>query len=78
MWKAVGCRECRNTGYRGRKGIFELLVMTDDIRELVLERASSGKIKNKAVDNGLILLREDGWAKVHSGMTTIEEESEMN
>ncbi len=73
VWKAVGCCECRNSGYRGRKGIFELLVMTDDIRELVLERASAGKIKNKAVSDGLILLREDGWNKVHSGMTTIEE-----
>lgn len=73
IYRAVGCRECRNTGYAGRKGIYELLVMDDDVRELVLERASSGKIKNKALEHGLILLRDDGWLKVRSGLTTIEE-----
>lgn len=73
VWKAVGCRECRNSGFRGRKGIFELLVMTDDVRELVLERASAGKIKNLAVKNGLVLLRDDGWNKVRNGTTTMEE-----
>ena len=72
-YRPVGCRECRNTGYAGRKGIFELMVMDDDIRELVLQRSSSGKIKNLAVKHGLILLRDDGWNKVRAGITTISE-----
>ncbi|HWM29729.1 MAG TPA: ATPase, T2SS/T4P/T4SS family [Woeseiaceae bacterium] len=73
FFKAVGCRECRNTGFQGRKGIFELLVMNDEVRELVLERSSAGKIKNKGLEHGLILLRDDGWNKVRKGVTTLEE-----
>lgn len=73
VFHAPGCRECRNTGFAGRKGLFELMVLNDDIRELVLQRSSSGKIKNKAVETGLILLRDDGWAKVHQGITTLNE-----
>jgi len=73
IYRPAGCRECRNTGYAGRKGIFELMVMDDDIRELVLQRVSSSKIKNLAVDHGLVLLRDDGWSKVRQGITTINE-----
>jgi general secretion pathway protein E/type IV pilus assembly protein PilB len=73
IYRPVGCRECRNTGYAGRKGIFELMVMDDDVRELVLQRSSSGKIGNLAVKHGLILLRDDGWNKVRAGITTIGE-----
>ncbi|HVP12990.1 MAG TPA: type II secretion system ATPase GspE [Phycisphaerae bacterium] len=73
IYRPVGCRECRNTGFAGRKGIFELMLMDDDIRELVLQRSSSGKIKNLAVSHGLILLRDDGWNKVRRGITTISE-----
>ncbi len=73
IYRPVGCRECRNTGYSGRKGIFELMLMDDDVRELVLQRSSSGKIKNLAVKHGLILLRDDGWNKVRAGITTISE-----
>ncbi len=73
VYRNVGCRECRNTGFSGRKGIFELMVLDDDIRELILQRSSSGKIKNAAVKNGLILLRDDGWNKVRAGITTLSE-----
>ncbi len=73
VFRNVGCRECRNTGFSGRKGIFELMVLDDDIRELILQRSSSGKIKNAAVKNGLILLRDDGWNKVRAGITTLGE-----
>jgi len=73
VFRAKGCRECRNTGYSGRKGLFELMVLNDDIRDLILQRTSAGKIKNKALESGLILLREDGWSKVKRGMTTISE-----
>ena len=73
VYKGRGCRECRNSGYKGRKGLFELLVMDDDIRELILERSSSGKIKKKALEHGMIVLRDDGWQKVRDGLTTISE-----
>jgi general secretion pathway protein E/type IV pilus assembly protein PilB len=73
IYRPVGCRECRNTGFSGRKGIFELMVLDDDIRELVLQRVSSGKIMNLALKHGLILLRDDGWSKVRQGITTIKE-----
>ncbi len=72
-YRAVGCRECRNTGFRGRKGLFELMLLDDPIRELVLERSSSGKIRNLAIQNGMISLRDDGWNKVRAGVTTISE-----
>jgi general secretion pathway protein E/type IV pilus assembly protein PilB len=72
-WRARGCRECRNTGFKGRKGLFELMLMDDDIRDLVLQRSSSGKIKNAALKSGLITLRDDGWNKVRAGVTTISE-----
>lgn len=73
LYRGRGCRECRNTGYSGRKGIFELMVLNDELRELVLQRSSAGKIKNEAIKNGMVLLREDGWNKVRRGQTTISE-----
>ncbi|HSW43986.1 MAG TPA: type II secretion system ATPase GspE [Phycisphaerae bacterium] len=68
-----GCRECRNIGFKGRLGIFELLMMTDEVRELVVQRSSAWKIQQLAMEQGLRLLREDGWEKVRSGVTTPEE-----
>jgi type II secretion system protein E len=69
-----GCRECRNTGYRGRLGLYELLKMTANVRELVLARAGSGRIAQEAIDSGdLTLLRHAGFDKVREGRTTISE-----
>lgn len=68
-----GCKKCNNTGYKGRVGIFELLLITDPIRSLILERAPSVIIRQKAVELGLRTLREDGVEKIFEGMTTIEE-----
>lgn len=73
LFRGRGCRECRNSGYSGRKGIFELMVLNDDIRELVLQRSSAGKIKHAAIANGMITLRDDGWNKVRRGITTVSE-----
>jgi general secretion pathway protein E/type IV pilus assembly protein PilB len=73
IFKGTGCRECRHSGYRGRLGIFELLSVNDEIREMILQRKSAGDIQNVAKKQGLHLMREDGWAKVLKGMTTIEE-----
>jgi len=73
VYRGRGCRECRNTGFRGRKGIFELMVVNDDIRDLVLQRSSSGKITVAAKKSGMIQLREDGWNKVRAGITSLRE-----
>jgi len=73
LMRAVGCDDCQGIGYRGRIGVFELLVMTDALRPLILRRASIGEIRAQARAEGLRTLREDGVAKVLAGVTTAEE-----
>ena len=68
-----GCSECNDTGYRGRKGIYELLVCTDTIRTLITERAPTVVVRQKAVELGMVTLREDGLRSIFEGDTTIEE-----
>ncbi|MBL9152834.1 MAG: type II/IV secretion system protein [Verrucomicrobiales bacterium] len=68
-----GCEKCNDTGYRGRQGLFELLDVTDPIRELVTERASAVVLKQKAIELGMQSLREDGLRNIFEGITTIEE-----
>lgn len=68
-----GCSECTGTGYRGRTGIYELLMVSDEIRSLTLKRVDSGTIKRAAQAEGMTTLREDGALKVLQGITTIEE-----
>ncbi|MCL6552957.1 MAG: GspE/PulE family protein, partial [Firmicutes bacterium] len=73
FYRGQGCDYCRGTGYRGRIGIFELLTVTDPIRELVVRRASSTEIKAQAVREGMRTLRDDGLEKVLAGISTIDE-----
>jgi general secretion pathway protein E/type IV pilus assembly protein PilB len=73
LYKGTGCRACRNVGYRGRLGIFELLVANERIRHMTVERASSTVILKQALDDGMITLRQDGWRKVLAGQTTVSE-----
>ncbi|MGO9111931.1 MAG: GspE/PulE family protein [Thermoguttaceae bacterium] len=73
LYRAVGCRECRQVGYRGRVGLYELLITTEEIRHLSNERVSSWAIQDSAIRNGMRTLREDGWVKVIDGRTTIDE-----
>jgi general secretion pathway protein E/type IV pilus assembly protein PilB len=73
LYRAVGCRACRQVGYSGRIGLFELLVTTEKIRELSQQRASTWHITQAAAEQGMRNLREDGWIKVLDGRTTIEE-----
>ena len=73
IYRAVGCRACRHVGYRGRMGIYELLVTTESVRQLAHERASAWKLKQAAMNDGMRSLRQDGWKKVLSGRTTVEE-----
>jgi type IV pilus assembly protein PilB len=68
-----GCNACNNTGYKGRKGIYELLRVTDPIRELINERAPTVTLKQKAVELGMITLRQDGMRSMFAGDTTVEE-----
>jgi general secretion pathway protein E len=72
-WKGQGCNHCRGTGYRGRTGIYELLVMDDELRIAVHEDASAGRLGKIAVDKGMRLLREDGLRLISEGVTTAEE-----
>jgi general secretion pathway protein E/type IV pilus assembly protein PilB len=73
LYKAVGCRQCRDTGYKGRKGIFELLRTDEGVRQLCIERASAVQIHAYGLRNGLVTLRQDGWNKVLQGITTVDE-----
>ena len=73
LYRGKGCRECRRVGYKGRLGIFELLMLNEELRELVVQRASASRIQQAAMNSGLRLLREDGWDKVRAGHTTPEE-----
>ena len=71
--KGRGCEWCAHTGYKGRSGIYELLPVNDEVRQLILERADSKAIKEKARSHGMKTLREAGWSKVQKRVTTISE-----
>ena len=73
LYRNVGCESCRRTGYRGRLGIYELLVTNDEIRHLMTQAGTSDVIKQAAIRNGMETLRVDGWNKVLAGITTIDE-----
>jgi general secretion pathway protein E/type IV pilus assembly protein PilB len=73
LWKGAGCRACRQTGCRGRLGIFELMLTGDTIRDMCVQRLNASAIRNQALKEGMITLRQDGWRKVLQGITTIDE-----
>jgi general secretion pathway protein E len=68
-----GCATCRQTGYRGRTGLFELLVVTDEIQQALLKSPTAGALREIAQAQGMTTLRQDGWRKVQAGITTVEE-----
>jgi general secretion pathway protein E len=72
-WEAVGCDACAGTGYRGRIGIFELLPASAEICRIIVQRADASSIRSLAMQQGMRLLREDGWDKVYRGITTMAE-----
>ena len=72
-YRGKGCAKCFHTGYKGRCGIFELLLMTQDMKALVLKTSDANQIKKQAIENGMISLQKDGAMKVQQGITTIEE-----
>jgi type II secretion system protein E len=71
--RGKGCDECRGTGYRGRLGIYELFVITEEARGLILSKRPTGEIRRHAIEHRMVTLRDDGWAKARAGITTIEE-----
>ncbi|MBE0535372.1 MAG: type II secretion system ATPase GspE [Phycisphaerae bacterium] len=73
LYRGRGCRECSQKGYRGRLGIFEFMMITDDLRSLILENASSRDLRRLATKQGMMSLREDGFRHLREGRTTIEE-----
>jgi type IV pilus assembly protein PilB len=73
LYKPVGCTTCSNTGYRGRIALHEVMLVTEQIERLAVQRASSAEIAKVAMQQGLIPLRWDGWAKAQMGLTSVEE-----
>jgi len=73
LYEAGTCEACRNTGFHGRTGIYEIIVMNDAMRRMVIDRESSTAIKNAALQAGMRTLRDDGWSKALAGITTVEE-----
>ena len=71
--KGAGCDKCNNTGYKGRVGLYEVMEVTDELRELVLVGASALELRRKAIEDGMITLRQSGLRKVKEGVTTMEE-----
>ena len=70
---ATGCRDCRGTGYRGRMALIEVCVISPEMQELIAERAPMNTLRTKAIEQGMIPMRDYGWQKVMSGETTVEE-----
>jgi type II secretory ATPase GspE/PulE/Tfp pilus assembly ATPase PilB-like protein len=73
LYHGKGCTECRNTGYKGRLAIFEMIPMARELRKLVFESANEDDIRQAALNNGMVTLREAGLARVLDGTTTTEE-----
>ncbi len=71
--KGTGCDRCNNTGYKGRVGLYEVMAITDELRELILVGASALELRRKAIEEGMITLRQSGLRKVKDGLTTVEE-----
>lgn len=73
VYEGKGCEACNFTGYQGRQGIFEFLIICEEIRDLILKKATSTQIKNKAAELGMKTLRQSGWEKIKQGLTSPSE-----
>ncbi|HEX9094297.1 MAG TPA: ATPase, T2SS/T4P/T4SS family [Coriobacteriia bacterium] len=73
LFRPKGCKKCGNTGYRGRMGVHEVLLMSEEISKLTVEEATADEIKQVAIDQGMLVLRKDGLEKVRLGQTSVEE-----
>ena len=73
LFRGHGCERCSNTGYKGRVGLYEVMEVTDDVREMILSGASSIELRNKAIEGGMMTLRGSGLEKIRNGLTTMDE-----
>jgi type IV pilus assembly protein PilB len=71
--RGIGCDRCGKTGYKGRKGIFEVMYMTEKMREMVVKGSNADALKKTAIEDGMITLRQSGLLKIYRGETTLEE-----
>ena len=71
--KSKGCKYCNNTGYKGRVGIYETILMDDEMEKFILENSSIAALRKKALQQGMVNMKQDGYIKVLEGITTIEE-----
>jgi type II secretory ATPase GspE/PulE/Tfp pilus assembly ATPase PilB-like protein len=71
--RGKGCEHCRHTGYQGRAAIYEICVVTEPLRKLIMRKSDGGELKQCAIAEGMETLRQDGWRRVANGNTTIEE-----
>jgi type IV pilus assembly protein PilB len=73
FYKGAGCKRCRNTGYSGRLGVHELLLVDDLLRDAIVADGSVTELRRIGLENGMVTLRKDGFRKVREGLTTVEE-----
>jgi type IV pilus assembly protein PilB len=73
IMQGAGCPECNGTGHRGRAGVYEVMAITPELRDLILQRASAIEIKRLAVKGGMLTLRRDALMKLKRGITSVEE-----
>ena len=73
MYRGKGCDKCNGTGYKGRVGLYEVMDITDELRELMLVGASALELRRKAIEEGMITLRGSGLRKIKDGVTSVEE-----
>jgi general secretion pathway protein E len=73
LYRGAGCENCRQTGYQGRMAIYEICVISEPLKRLIMQKRDGGELKQCAIREGMITLRQDGWRRVIEGKTTIEE-----
>jgi type IV pilus assembly protein PilB len=73
LYRAVGCKKCNNIGYKGRMGVHEVMTMSESLERMTVEHASSDELNRQAIAEGMLTLRDDGYAKVKMGLTSLEE-----
>ena len=73
VYKGKGCSDCNQSGYRGRIGLYEVMTLSEEIKRLIIDRQSVSQIRDLAIAQGMVTLRQDGIAKIKAGVTTVEE-----
>jgi type IV pilus assembly protein PilB len=73
FYRGAGCNSCNNTGYKGRVGLFELMIIDDELRDLIMDNSTTDVLRDRAKEKGMVLLRDAGIQFIHEGLTTAEE-----